>query len=601
MGKRSRRNRRANGTTTTKHRPKTFDSRLVVRPIADTLIALGDGRKANLDGPVASLMEAAAAHGQGPVGATAFMSLYAAIESLQQRWLLDGRQPDARASVDRACINAGLLAGEDWPELPGLAAIAQTGDPDAFLRISDEEYDLDIRYAIARLAGRVAADAARPGDTTALSVDRLLWGGHRVETLLPGTPSPPIPGKPKPAPLVPSTFGCSFGNADDAHLDALLAQSGWLLPEAHLDPAEDAVVDLAEPWKAASWNRGRPDRTPREPVDVGAVVLLSNWTCFQFARLARRGRDGLLADGPPTLVRIARQQVTAAVRVATAAPYLLDAATAVDVLSSEPPEESAFRENWHLPFPGCLVVFDQPLEVPSDLLAWPEEMTRGLDERRFERTAMLTAMLADPGPHAENDESAEDWFEVPTALEAARDSGAWLEGLVLSETADGLGDAVVWLISTPSGEMNDAGTDKRQFATVVGLRSASTLDPLVRNLAALLCWGPWGEPVPVESPRQRKERLRGQGTADRASRPSVRVLDVKAIYTTPPESETAEQTGARRAEHRRRGHWHRFRVGPRSDWRYIRRWIPALVVNPGVGVSDGRPRVYRLPRPQAGE
>jgi hypothetical protein len=246
----------------------------------------------------------------------------------------------------------------------------------------------------------------------------------------------------------------------------------------------------------------------------------------------------------------------------------------------------------HLPYPAVAVFFGSEFEVPDDLCGGET----ALDDK-IRHPVTLEQVLAGATPPA---------CQGPAhirfgTLAARRRQPLAIVGVVLTAGVDGtLGDLALFLLSKPS-------PGRHVFSAVEGLLSRSRLGPLAQNLAAAVAWGDWQAPetglaLPPDmtSGAFRDAIARG---AFRRQEPrgifgAVRVLDARRMYERRAQGRPAEGEGTSPVTHLRRGHWQRYRLGPRDDWHYEPRWIPPVVVNPGVS-SGGRVTVYRLPTPPA--
>lgn len=146
--------------------------------------------------------------------------------------------------------------------------------------------------------------------------------------------------------------------------------------------------------------------------------------------------------------------------------------------------------------------------------------------------------------------------------------------------------------------------------TGLGL-DADTLSRLVAAVLSTLTYVCSGSPdvaAPVPVPAGRKRgRRRGDGTGDTAAQ----VVDVgarvgaalRADGVSRRTLEPGSPTGRTVAGHVRRGHWHRYRHGPRADrerqWIDIR-WLPPIPVNLGPGETATRATVHRVVGPGGG-
>lgn len=334
------------------------------------------------------------------------------------------------------------------------------------------------------------------------------------------------------------------------------------------------------------WRPTRPDPTEYVPGDVIAIRQAAIQPTVNMLMSDPRG----IAQGPGGQMALTvapgtdvewrwMQHLRAPTHILDAMPYFLDADIAGPVMESAPPDSDTIAAA-RLPFRHVLVVFSRPLALPD------------------------TA-----GP------LLNDWSVVPTRdsagkplLPALRDHGTFVDGVVVYADSDGhLLDNVTWLLCSGYGSP-DVYDGERVRGYTEGWLGASTLAPLVYNLAMAVAWGDWSEPEPppaIPSDAKGRRKAWKKGAVKRADRrgafADVRVLDAPKMYArrNEQEPETHERgTRTRRAPstHIRRGHWRRTRVGPRDAWHYEYRWLPPVLVNPGQG--DPTRRVYRLPDPR---
>lgn len=163
-------------------------------------------------------------------------------------------------------------------------------------------------------------------------------------------------------------------------------------------------------------------------------------------------------------------------------------------------------------------------------------------------------------------------------------AGASLFGVVL--TADDnsvVRNEVAWLIRVGTED----GTAR---AMVPGLRSQSSLAPLLSNIDIAVSWAGW-DPTDDSPPEARKAR-RSRSSSRPSPETAERVVDVRARKRL--HYGQAQNAGPSTTPHKRRGHWRRQRIGPRDAWHYEIRWIhPTLV---GGSLQPDKPeRIYRIP------
>ncbi len=164
--------------------------------------------------------------------------------------------------------------------------------------------------------------------------------------------------------------------------------------------------------------------------------------------------------------------------------------------------------------------------------------------------------------------------------------------------ADGrMEDGVGWLVRTPSDEPERA--DERTL--ILGRRSEAAWHSVLDLLAAIVSWGSWTEPppidaIPVDAPRTTLRALR-KGKMRRLEEAGglAGVLVLDARHRPPSANTSGTGTHASPIPHVRRGHFKRVPIGPRDEGGREVRWIAPTLVNPE---GEGRQvRVYRLPGP----
>jgi hypothetical protein len=236
-------------------------------------------------------------------------------------------------------------------------------------------------------------------------------------------------------------------------------------------------------------------------------------------------------------------------------PILVPPAEALAKIDGEPPPHDVMAD-LRLPFDRVAVVFGA----------------------RFEMTERMRALLPswDPTSGRNAHLSYEPWL-----CEIASKGGA-VQGVVLIASADGqyLLDEVLWLVELQG-----------RHVAVHGRRSQSVLKPMLENIAAAVCWGGWSGDIEPPSIRRRTRPLGRDAVEDRAQRPDIHEVSIRAPKNVRYDSDVS---GSRRAAFIRRGHWRRSRIGPRTDWEYKWVWIAPTYVG-GVAPTDSPRTVYRLP------
>jgi hypothetical protein len=361
-----------------------------------------------------------------------------------------------------------------------------------------------------------------------------------------------------------------------------------------------AAADARLTALSGRWNIGREDPGSFVPGDVPALRYLAANPSIEYARRILTGPwDGQVEQALASDRALRLLSESAMVYAAT--PYFLPTSTATAIMDSSPMTEAELTSELRLPFDAVAVYFGADLEFDPAMLAWPS----GLDDpdrASAYRALSIAAGLGDPGE------------TVGDLTRAVRDLGGWLTGVVLFAGPGGLGldDLVLWIVATPPPPeaVGTAALDRLR-GIIHGARSASTLAPLVANLAAAVTWGAWTGPRPLPWPlppahKDAARLIRKTGTLRRAERrgalAGVHVLDLDRTLA-PGRARAARDQGrpeserARPRPHPRRGHWRRSRAGPRDGWWYVRHWIPGRMValdgaRHAAGVS-----VYRLPLP----
>jgi hypothetical protein len=336
------------------------------------------------------------------------------------------------------------------------------------------------------------------------------------------------------------------------------------------------------------WRPGHPDPELFWPGDVVALRALAVYGTLREADVVLNPRLAALAGPADEPTRSALQGHLSYARLLyRAQPFFLPAATAVGLMASHPPDEASLAE-LRLPFASVAVYFGADLHAGEDTLIWPPETQPRLAEAK--------ASIPDVGLGAELGQTI--------VLNLAR-LGSYASGVVLFSRPDGgLADEMLWLLATdPDPDSADASLDRLR-AVLPAYRSRATLAPLVANIAAAVAWASWRTEPPLALPaRDSKHWRKAVRTSQfrklepRGAAAGVRVLDVTS--RTVSRTNNASAAGGSPVTHRRRGHWHRVRVGPRQDWHHEWRWYHDMVVNPD-GRADTRLRVYRLPTPAEG-
>lgn len=380
-----------------------------------------------------------------------------------------------------------------------------------------------------------------------------------------------------------TTFGSPMSLAEDARLSELLSLGAWpsrIVTPVGLAPAlERDLAVTSHRWRGAQRSAAG-DYVPGDVLRLRA--LAGTWLLDLATRPWEdgKGRQRRRAD--------ASRELAIADLLHVSVPYFLPATAALGILASQPPDADLVVD-LRLPYPAVAVWFSAPFGVPEELRGGEDTL---LAKWMSDRTIRDVLTGSEPSPH-----------DAPThirfaTLAAYRGRPLSVVGVVLCGELDGtLSDLAVFVLEEP------AAPDTR-FHVVEGNLASSRLAPLVRNLAAAVAWGSWSPPergldLPEDpqSPAFRDAVRRGvfRRLEPRGAVGAVRVLDAARMARPRPDTERGEGH-ASPATHLRRGHWQRYRVGPRRDWRYEPRWVPPVVVNPS-GEPSRTVAVYRLPLP----
>lgn len=371
---------------------------------------------------------------------------------------------------------------------------------------------------------------------------------------------------------------------EDARLSELLALGTWpsriATPSALAAAIQRDLTVTGHRWRGAARSASG-EYVPGDIVRIRALVGSWLLDLITGAWEDAAGRDRRLPD--------ANRELAVAELLAVSVPHFLPAAAALGILASQPPDPELVAD-LRLPYPAVAVWFGAPFEVPDGLRGGEEQLTsKSLSGRTI---ADVLAGAATPTP---DDQPSHIRFAT---LSAYRNKPLAVVGVVVTAEVDGsLSDLIAFVLSEPAASHTG-------FHIVEGNLATSRLAPLVRNLAAAVTWGSWtpperdlGLPDDAQSPAFRDALRRGvfRRLEPRGAAGAVRVLDVARMARPRPRND-GDQGHASPATHLRRGHWHRYRVGPRDDWRHEPRWVPPVVVNPG-GDPARTVSVYRLPMP----
>ncbi len=383
--------------------------------------------------------------------------------------------------------------------------------------------------------------------------------------------------------LDPSPLGHLSYEAD--RLQAL----GEFQHDRRFDGLTDDVVECSlgclsrdERLRQASgrWVPGRPDPQEFVPGDVAAIrvgagkpILIRGWqtdTGGGMHRFMFELRD--LRQHPMKTLDL--------VDLTCAVPYFIPTTAAIGVLASHPPDQDLLRR-LRLPFDRVRVVFGADLELDPRTHRWPSDYPH----RQLPRHSIARQVI---------------------------DRGGFVSGMVLlADQAGRLRDDLLWIVAAnPDPTLPWPANLDRVRGVLRGWRSASTLAPLVTNIAAAVAWGAWqppAAPLPLPDPESRQWRKAVKRGVFRRREPpgdavGVHVLDLGRTPTQtrhiPDPGETTTASRNSPIPHLRGGHFRRVRVGPRNDWNYDVRWIAPTLVR-GDQPAGERLVIRRLPPPPA--
>lgn len=385
-----------------------------------------------------------------------------------------------------------------------------------------------------------------------------------------------------------TTFGSPMTIAEDAWLSEAFALGAWrsqrLVVPAMATAIERDIAITNNRWRGAI----RSTSNEYVPGDVVRLRALSATWLLDLASRNWQTSSGVEAPLTENDRGIAIIELLYA-----AVPYFLPSAPALGIMASQPPERELIRD-LRLPYPGVAVFFSTPFEVPDQLRGGEQQLASRAASSHTIRDVLAGA---EPTP-----DDAPTHIRFAT-LAAYRGQPLSVAGVVFTSDLDGsLADLVVFVLADPV----DA---KTRFHVVEGRRSTSHLEPLMLNLAAAVAWGAWTPPDrSLELPEDphsaafRDSLRRGvfRRLEPRGAAAAVRVLDAARMAQRARSEVASEATHASPATHLRRGHWQRYRVGPRREWHYEPRWVPPVVVNPS-GQPGQSTTVYRLPVPSSGD
>lgn len=398
-------------------------------------------------------------------------------------------------------------------------------------------------------------------------------------------------GQPAPGQLARWAFGGPISPQDYAVLRSAWAERGLLVDDDDVESTREQLTELTARDRdlmvaSRRWRPGRPDPEVFCAGDVVALRALAAYGALREAEVVLDPRAAALVGPSAERSRSAlRGHLSYARLLYQAQPFFLPAATAVGLMASHPPDDAGLAE-LRLPFQSVAVYFGADINAGDDTLIWPPDARSKLAEAQ-------ASLPSDAGLGPEHGQ---------TIITNLARLGSYTSGVVLFSGPDGgLTDEMLWLLATDPDPDNAGASLDRLRALLPAYRSRATMAPLVANIAAAVAWASWRAASPLDLPARDSQQWRKavrtsqfRKLEPRGATAGVRVLDVTARSAARPTSTAA--TGGSPATHRRRGHWHRVRVGPRDSWRHEWRWYHDVVVNPD-GRADTRPRVYRLPTP----
>lgn len=366
-----------------------------------------------------------------------------------------------------------------------------------------------------------------------------------------------------------------------------VADGVWAEAKQMADQLKERVEAAGrfDPYRIATPGK-RVRLVPGDAAELRWVNVAGTLTTCSMA-LETWGREMPNVRDPALPLRVA-SDVGGALKVVDAQPFFLPDDWADALLASDPPDEETMRRV-RLPFESCLCFFDEvpvteliPVDDDGQL---PSVTVLGDEQLDLKQVGLVSVSLWAGADGV----GIEPWFHLGLVAEAP----------------------------LPSGEIEKA------YIGSWGLMSESVLGHLGANLAGLLTWGSWADPVERPSrldglvPGSRDWRRTLRAGAVRRAEPhgtldQVRVVDLKRILGSRPAGGDADPNRTV-STHLRRGHWRRVRVAVRDSagdtvgpttgehaaegetFVYEGRWIPPTLVNPDGG-NAGPDRVYRIPR-----
>lgn len=389
-----------------------------------------------------------------------------------------------------------------------------------------------------------------------------------------------------------SVFGAPLTPRHDAEVLDILTQWGWRRLDKEPVEArrlEDSIERDAMLVRAGRRWSGSPLTPPQTgrfvPGDIAAIrwaVAIGDIAGRAAARLERLDAGDPIDETGHQLDAIARWWLY------QATPYFVDVTTLVGLVDCELPS-AVDMDELVMPASSVAVFFGGDVDVPAGLVD---------DDASFDELAERFSAEQRQHPEWVSSDGIRSGTLSPAVRAVARGHRVQVCGVVLHADDDGhLDDLVLWLTVAPG--------ERRPRGALYGWLSRSTLRYVAVNLAAAVAWGQWTAPsldgteTTLSPPTLTRDLVRSSRFRRRepyGGAVGVRVLDARRTISR---ASADGGTHASPITHRRRRHWRRQRVGPRDEWRYERRLIAPIIVNPG-GQLDQRLTVYRLPPPPTG-
>jgi hypothetical protein len=155
---------------------------------------------------------------------------------------------------------------------------------------------------------------------------------------------------------------------------------------------------------------------------------------------------------------------------------------------------------------------------------------------------------------------------------------------LLADDHGHLADPVLWVLRV--------GATERYV--LPGKRSGSRLAPMIQNLAAAATFSGWSNQAPSWKPPTGSTSKRAERSTGPARVPPPEVVNTVTVRANRRASSFHQTTSTSNSPHVRRAHWHRYRVGPRDNWKYEFRWLAPMWVG-GQPPPDRPDKVYVVP------